>query len=69
MLDRKAPRSSTRRWDVKSLLSVMIAGALLGGTVFVDLTRRPETSGEDTAALKFVTDDMTAVRPVRPRLS
>jgi len=36
MLNQKAPRSSTRRWDVKSLLSVMIAGALLGGTVFVD---------------------------------
>jgi hypothetical protein len=35
VLSQKAPRSSTRRWDVRSLLSVMVAGALLSGTVFV----------------------------------
>jgi len=33
--DQKAPRSSQWRWGVRSLLSVMMSGALLSGTVFV----------------------------------
>jgi hypothetical protein len=54
MLDRKAPRTSIRRWDVRSLLSVMVAGALLGGTVFVtDVEAGDKRRGHGRAEVRY----------------